>query len=41
MKHMRNEAAARVDPVTLSVLWNGLISIADDMGTTLRRTAAE
>ena len=36
---MRNEAAARVDPVTLSVLWNGLISIADDMGTTLRHTA--
>ena len=31
--------ASAVDPVTLSVLWNGLISIADDMGTTLRHTA--
>ena len=36
------ESGARgpaIDPVTLSVLWNGLISIADDMGTTLRHTA--
>ena len=31
--------ASAVDPVTLSVLWNGLISVADDMGTTLRHTA--
>lgn len=28
-----------VDPVNLSVLWNSLISIADEMGTALRSTA--
>ena len=28
-----------VDPVTLSVLWNSLISIADEMGSALRSTA--
>lgn len=28
-----------IDPITLSVLWNGLIAVTDDMGTTLRRTA--
>lgn len=31
--------AAGVDPITLSVLWSGLVSIADDMGAALRRTA--
>ena len=36
---MRSQDATAIDPVTLSVLWNGLISIADDMGTTLRHTA--
>jgi N-methylhydantoinase B len=29
----------RVDPVMLSVLWNGLVGIAEEMGSTLRRTA--
>lgn len=29
----------KVDPVTLSVLWNGLVGIAEEMGSTLRRTA--
>ena len=33
---MRNIA---VDPVTLTVVWNALLSVADEMGTTLRRTA--
>jgi N-methylhydantoinase B len=28
-----------IDPITLSVLWNGLRSIAEEMGSTLRRTA--
>lgn len=28
-----------IDPISLSVLWNGLIAVADDMGVTLRRTA--
>jgi N-methylhydantoinase B len=28
-----------VDPITLSVIWNSLISIADEMGGALRRTA--
>ena len=28
-----------VDPVTLTVVWNGLLSIAEEMGSTLRRTA--
>ncbi len=36
---MKNGGPATVDPVTLSVLWNGLISVADDMGITLRHTA--
>ena len=39
---MKSESTASIDsidPVTLSVLWNGLISVADDMGTTLRHTA--
>jgi N-methylhydantoinase B len=28
-----------INPITLSVLWNGLLSIAEEMGSTLRRTA--
>jgi N-methylhydantoinase B len=28
-----------IDAITLSVLWNGLVSTADEMGTALRRTA--
>ncbi len=28
-----------IDPVTFSVVWNGLISIAEEMGTALRRSA--
>ena len=32
-------AATGVDAVTLSILWNSLLSIADEMGTALRRTA--
>ncbi len=28
-----------IDPVTLRVLWNALIAVADDMGVALRRTA--
>ncbi len=28
-----------IDPVTLTVLWNSLVSIADEMGGALRRTA--
>ena len=31
--------SANIDPVTLTVIWNGLISIAEEMGSTLRRTA--
>ena len=29
----------KVDPITLTVIWNGLLSIAEEMGSTLRRTA--
>ena len=29
----------QVDPITLTVVWNGLLSIAEEMGSTLRRTA--
>jgi N-methylhydantoinase B len=32
-------AAAAVDPITLTVIWNSLISIADELGITLRHTA--
>ncbi len=28
-----------VDPITMSVLWNGLIGVSEEMGSTLRRTA--
>ena len=31
--------ARKVDPVTLTVIWNSLVSIADEMGGALRRTA--
>lgn len=30
---------AEIDPITVSVLWGGLVSITDDMGSALRRTA--
>ncbi|MSP67516.1 MAG: hydantoinase B/oxoprolinase family protein [Alphaproteobacteria bacterium] len=30
---------AGIDPIALSVIWNGFISIAEEMGTTLRQTA--
>jgi N-methylhydantoinase B len=30
---------ATVDPITLTVVWNSLISIADELGVTLRHTA--
>lgn len=30
---------SNVDPITLTVVWNGLLSIAEEMGSTLRRTA--
>ena len=29
----------RIDPITLTVIWNSLISIADEMSGALRRTA--
>jgi len=29
----------RVDPITLTVIWNSLVSIADEMGSALKRTA--
>jgi N-methylhydantoinase B len=32
-------SAQNISPVTLSVLWNGFLSIAEEVGTTLRRTA--
>ena len=32
-------SAAAVDPVTLTVVWNSLVSVADEMGGALRRTA--
>lgn len=28
-----------IDPITLTVVWNGLLAIAEEMGSTLRRTA--
>ncbi len=33
------KTGGKVDPITLSVMWSGLVSIADDMGAALRRTA--
>ncbi|HEX7126061.1 MAG TPA: hydantoinase B/oxoprolinase family protein [Thermodesulfobacteriota bacterium] len=31
--------SSRPDPITVSVLWNSLLSIAEEMGSTIRRTA--
>ena len=28
-----------IDPITLTVIWNTLLSIAEELGTTLRNTA--
>jgi N-methylhydantoinase B len=33
------KANATVDPITLTVIWNGLMSIAEELGITLRHTA--
>lgn len=33
------DASGEIDAITLSILWNSLLSIADEMGTALRRTA--
>lgn len=32
-------SASNISPITLSVLWNSFLSIAEEVGTTLRRTA--
>ena len=39
VKNAVNENPQGIDPVTLSVLWNALIAVVDDMGVALRRTA--
>lgn len=31
--------STRISPITLSLVWNNLVSIAEEMGSTLRRTA--
>jgi N-methylhydantoinase B len=36
---MTNKQNRKVDPITLTVIWNALVSIADEMGSALRRTA--
>jgi N-methylhydantoinase B len=36
---MSSEDDRRIDPITLTVIWNSLISIADEMSGALRRTA--
>ena len=36
---MNGRARSNVDPITLTVIWNKLISITDEMGGALRRTA--
>jgi N-methylhydantoinase B len=36
---MTNDANRQIDPITLTVIWNSLISIADEMSGALRRTA--
>lgn len=38
MNHSASNTS-RIDPVTLTVVWNSLVSIADEMGGALRRTA--
>lgn len=37
--HEGTPANRSVDPITLSVLWNGLVGVSEEMGSTLRRTA--
>ncbi len=34
-----DDALDPIDPIALSVIWNGLVSIAEEVGATLRRTA--
>ena len=36
---MSGDDNRRIDPITLTVIWNTLISIADEMSGALRRTA--
>ena len=36
---MTGATTTAVDPITLTVIWNSLISIADELGVTLRHTA--
>ena len=36
---MKAATTPAVDPITLTVIWNSLISIADELGVTLRHTA--
>src|SRR5262245_32124693 len=36
---MMNASNVDVDAITVSVLWNSLLSIAEEMGSTVRRTA--
>ena len=33
------QPSPEVDPITLTVVWNALLSVAEEMGSTLRRTA--
>lgn len=39
MSTLTNQDSARIDPVTFSVIWGGLLSAAAEMGVTLARTA--
>src|SRR5713226_5146181 len=36
---MSSDADRQIDPITLTVIWNSLISIAEEMSGALRRTA--
>ena len=36
---MASEPNRQIDPITLTVIWNSLISIAEEMSGALRRTA--
>jgi N-methylhydantoinase B len=36
---MPTDADRQIDPITLTLIWNSLISIAEEMSGALRRTA--
>ena len=39
MNATTGQAAPSIDPITFTVIWNSIVSIAEELGTTMRHTA--